>query len=356
MGLFDDKDDKTESATPKKLNEARNKGQVAKSQELGMAMLLLTALIALEIWGGGLQQALEAALRDGFSLRIPETMDKDWAVATIRKLIFGVFPAVLPLLALLVVVSIVTGFAQVGVRFVTEPIMPKIEKLNPMKGLARIFSLRALVTTGVAFLKFAVLGTILWLNVRSDLPVLMLLADHPFSETAPVVARLAFKILWWISIVLLAISLLDMLYQKWQFQRDMRMSKKDIKDEQKNTDGDPEVKGRIRRAMREVSMRRMMEEVPKADVIITNPTHFAVALKYDRINSTAPTVVAKGVDEVALKIREIATDNDVPIMEDPPLARAIFRGVRLGEEIPRRFYEAVATVLAHVFRLKKEAV
>ncbi|PIE22951.1 MAG: flagellar biosynthesis protein FlhB [Planctomycetota bacterium] len=355
MGLFQDKSDKTEKATPKRLSDARNKGQVAKSAELGMAMLFLLGLILVEAGGGSLIEALKEGLRQGFSLHVEPEITRTWAVETLRTAILRVAPGILIMMAILVATALVTGFAQVGIKFTIEPIRPKLEKLNPIAGLGRMFQLRSVMQTGLAFLKFVVLFGILWFNIQGDLPVLLTLADMPFAESAPIVAELAIKIFWWIAIVLLLLGILDLIYQKWQHQKDMRMSKQDIKDEAKSTDGDPEIKARIKRAMREVSRRRMMEEVPKADVVITNPTHFAVALKYEKSDMAAPSVVAKGADEVAFKIRELAKENKVPIMEDPPLARALFSSVRLGDEIPRRFYEAVAAVLARVLRMKQEA-
>jgi flagellar biosynthetic protein FlhB len=353
MGLFNDKDDKTEKATPKRLDEARNKGQTAKSTELSMAIALLASVIVFQITGSNLVHALKSILQEGLSIPTPEQGNRDWAIQLIHNTIGEVAPALFPFMGTLVGIGILVGIAQVGWKVTFEPLKPKFSKLNPISGLSKIFSPKALVKAILGALKLALIGAVLYLNLSADWGLILGLGDMPFERSSGIVAGIIIKTLWWIAVPLCALAVLDLLYQKWQFQRDMRMSKQDIKDEQKSTEGDPEVKARIKRAQREISRRRMMEEVPKADVIITNPTHFAVALKYEKSKMNAPTVVAKGSDLTAFRIREVAKENKVPIYEDPPLARALFRGVDLGEEIPSRFYQAVATVLAHILKQNK---
>ncbi len=353
MGLFNDKDDKTEKATPKRLSDARNKGQAAKSTELSTAVALLASVLIFQITGTNLVHALKSILQAGLSIPTPERGDRDWAIQLIQRTIGEVAPALIPFMLTLVVIGILVGIAQVGWKISYEPLKPKFEKLNPIAGLSKLFSPKALVKAILGALKLILIGLVLYLNLSADWGIILNLGDMPFERSSMIVAGIILKSLWWIAVPLCALAVLDLLYQKWQFRRDMRMSKQDIKDEQKSTEGDPEVKARIKRAQREIARRRMMEEVPKADVVITNPTHFAVALKYERSKMNAPTVVAKGTDQTAFRIREIAKENRVPIYEDPPLARALFRGVDLGEEIPSRFYQAVATVLAHVMKQAK---
>jgi flagellar biosynthetic protein FlhB len=229
MGLLNDKDDKTEPATPKRMSEARNKGQVAKSPELGMATLMLVGILLVQAGGSSLIDSLKAGLVGGFKLELVHDTSEAWAIQTLRGAIFRVLPAILVFSAVLVATALVAGFGQVGLKFTTEPIRPKLEKLNPMKGISRLFSLRSLMTTGLALLKFVVLFGILWLNISSDIPLLLKLAELPFSEAAPIVSQLAIKILWWIALVLLLLAIIDVVYQKWQHKRDMRMSKQDIK-------------------------------------------------------------------------------------------------------------------------------
>ncbi|MEZ5989362.1 MAG: flagellar type III secretion system protein FlhB [Planctomycetota bacterium] len=244
---------------------------------------------------------------------------------------------------------------QAGWQVSFKPLTPDLAKLNPLAGLQRIFSLKGLVRALVALAKFALLGLTLWFNVGDRLPLLFDLQNMPVEVAVPVVADLALDILWWIAVPLLLIGIIDLLYQRWDHTRSLRMSKQEVKDESKNEEGDPEIRARIRRAQRELATRRMMDEVPKADVVVTNPTHYSVALRYERGAMAAPRVVAKGVDEVALRIREVAREHEVPIWEEPPLARSLYAACDLDDEIPAELYQAVATVLAQVLRLKERA-
>ncbi|HHI79863.1 MAG TPA: flagellar biosynthesis protein FlhB [Planctomycetes bacterium] len=352
MGLFNDKDDKTEKATPKRLSDARNKGQAAKSTELSTAVALLASVLIFQITGTNLVHALKSILQAGLSIPTPERGDRDWAIQLIQRTIGEVAPALIPFMLTLVVIGILVGIAQVGWKISYEPLKPKFEKLNPIAGLSKLFSPKALVKAILGALKLILIGLVLYLNLSADWGIILNLGDMPFERSSMIVAGIILKSLWWIAVPLCALAILDLLYQKWQFRRDMRMSKQDIKDEQKSTEGDPEVKARIKRAQREIARRRMMEEVPKADVVITNPTHFAVALRYDQDTMAAPKVVAKGQDELAARIREIAREHDVPLLASPPLARALYFSTRVDQEIPAGLYEAVARVLAYLYQVK----
>ncbi len=355
MGIFDDNDDKTEAATPKKLADSRSKGNVAMSQELSMASLLIGAVLTLELTGPWILSALQRGLEHGLRVRRPTESGVGWAVQEFRSAALRVAPTLVPFMVGLLVFGLAVGFAQAGIKFTWVKLAPDINRLNPAAGLKKLVSLRGPMRAGLAVLKLVLLGTILWWQLGKDLNLLLSLPELPFAIAAPRVGKLLLQILWWIAVPIAALAILDLLYQRWQHARDQRMSKQEIKDETKQTEGDPEIKARIKRAQRELAKRRMMAEVPLADVIVTNPTHFAVALKYDRGRMTAPAVTAKGTDRVALRIRELARENGVPVMEDPPLARALHRGVRLGDEIPPKFYQAVATVLSHVMRMKRES-
>ncbi|MCA8968266.1 MAG: flagellar biosynthesis protein FlhB [Planctomycetes bacterium] len=357
MGIFDDRDDKTEEATPKRREDARRKGNVAWSQDLSMSTLLLAGVLAVESTGSIIIDALESLMLEGFQLRRPSAADIRWSLSAIDDVIYGIAPALLPLLAILVVVSLVAGLMQVGgFKLSTEKISPKFEKLNPASGLKRLFSPRGLVRASMSLVKLALLTCVLWIAVSARVEELMLLPELDFSAAAGRIAKLALAIFWWIAVTMFVISWIDFFYQRWQHARDLRMSKQEIRDENKQAEGDPEVKGRIRRAQRELARRRMMEEVPKADVVLTNPTHYSVALRYERSRMSAPTLVAKGTELVALRIREIAKSNGIPIVEDPPLTRALYRNVELGDEIPPKFYRAVASILSRVMKLDREAV
>ena len=292
-------------------------------------------------------------MRNGLTLRIHDTPTPAWAIRTMGSFFSAVLPPMAMFAGTLFVVATVIGYGQAGVKTSFHPVIPKLAKINPGAGIKRIFSHKGLMRALLALLKFVVLGSTLYFNIRGDLPLLLQLQGIPLVDAAPIIARLGIKVLWWIAVPLLFLGLIDYIYQRYDHWKGMKMSKQEIKDESKSEEGDPELKARIKRAQREIATRRMMEEVPKADVIITNPTHFAVALRYDKSKMNAPVVVAKGVDEIAFKIREIGQENHVPIMEDPPLARALFRTCDIDKQISPEFYQAVATVLAHVLSLKQ---
>ena len=354
MGILDDRDDKTEPATGKRKADARQKGQVGKSKELSMAGLIIAAIILLEYTGSWIIDALKEIMRTGFKVKMHEEVGIAWATQHFHNLALTILPAMLPFFIGMVFMALAINYLQVGWKITWAPLKPNLDRLNPMKGLKKLFSLSSFMPFFLAILKFTVLISTLYYNVKGDIPILLQLQGLPVEVAVPIVAKLAFKILWWIAIPLLLIGLIDFIYQKWKHAKDIRMSKQDIKDEHKNQEGDPEIKARIKRAQRQMAMNRMMSDVPKADVVITNPTHYALALRYDRVSMAAPKVVAKGTDEVASKIRELAKEHSVPIMEDPPLARSLYRACKVGDEIPHSFYQAVATVLSHVLKMKQK--
>lgn len=353
MSESTDKSDRTEPPTAKRKADSRKKGKVALSKELSTAVLLMGAVLMLDIAGPLITSGFQGNMTRGLTLRVHDTPTPAWAIMTMGKFFSGLLPPLILFAGTLFVVATIIGYGQAGIKTSWNPIVPKLEKINPGSGIKRIFSYKGLMRALIAFLKFTVLGSTLYFNIRGDLPLLLQLQGIPIVQAVPIIARLGIKVLWWIAVPLLFLGLIDYIYQRYDHWKGLKMSKQEIKDESKSEEGDPELKARIKRAQREIATRRMMEQVPKADVIITNPTHFAVALRYDRARMNAPTVVAKGVDEIAFRIREIARDNDVPIMEDPPLARALFRTCDLDRQIPPEFYQAVATVLAHVLNLEK---
>jgi flagellar biosynthetic protein FlhB len=244
------------------------------------------------------------------------------------------------------------GYGQIGVHWSREVFGFKLERLNPIANWRRVFNVQAVVRTGFALLKLAVIVGVLWFALSSKWPRLLALHEQPLPAAAREVADLALSSMLWIGAVVTALATADFAWQRFSFGQRNMMTKQEVEDERKNAEGDPAIKLRQRRARSELLKSRMLSDVKKADVVITNPTHFAVALRYDRKRDVAPVVVAKGADDVALQIRELARTNDVPLMEDPPLARALFRAVKVGQSIPEKFYQAVATVLGHVYRLK----
>jgi flagellar biosynthetic protein FlhB len=255
-------------------------------------------------------------------------------------------------LGLITLAAIIAPLALGGWSFAGQAMMPQFSRLNPIEGIKRMFAMRSLVELAKAMAKFGVVAVIATIVLWNDAPALMALGREPLQQAIGHAVQLSGKALLVISAGLLIIAGIDVPYQLWQYAKQMRMSREEIREEYKESEGSPEVKGRIRQLQQQLARQRMMQEVPKADVVVTNPTHFAVALKYDEKRMRAPIVVAKGADEIAAKIREVAGEHKVPIFEAPPLARVLFRNVDIGDEIPATLYIAVAQILTYVFQLK----
>ncbi len=258
----------------------------------------------------------------------------------------------IPFLLPLAIFGLVANILQVGFKMSTEAIAPKLNKLNPISGIKRFVSLKSLVELAKSILKLLFIGTIAYLLVKSDLDAFSLLIHQEVSQILVFIARVSLKIAFFVCLALIVLAVLDFLYQRWQHEKDLKMTKQEVKDEQKQTFGDPKVKSRIRSMQLEMARRRMMEAVPEADVVITNPTHLAIAIKFNAEEMMAPVVLAKGAGHVAQRIKEIASEHQVPRVEDKPLAQALFKMVELGDYIPAELYRAVAEVLAYVYRLK----
>ncbi|MEX1201215.1 MAG: flagellar biosynthesis protein FlhB [Methylophaga sp.] len=353
MAEQDSAQEKTEEPSAKRLQEAREKGQVPRSQELNTVMVLLASAAAMFVVGEGLIQSLGDVMKLGMSFDRNDLFDVGAMLDSLWK---GVEIMALDLLSFLVVTVIAALSAPAligGWNFSAQAMGIKPEKLSPLKGLKRIFGPQGLVELGKALGKFLLVGffgtVILW-GLRDQLLTL------GQQEVIPAMAELGYIVLWGFLAIcasLILIVLIDVPFQKWNHARQLKMTKQEVKDEHKETDGSPEVKGRIRRMQIQLSQARMMQDVPKADVIITNPTHYAVALRYDQSKSGAPVMVAKGADLIAQQIRMVGQHNDVPQLSAPPLARAIFYNTEIGEEIPAGLYIAVAQVLAFVFQLRR---
>ncbi len=344
-------EEKTEKATPKRKEEAREKGQVARSQDFSMAVLMMATAALLTIQGPRVASLLMSNMREflgGVPLKhmgIPE------AVGILKRIALLVGLVVGPLAVGVLLVALLAGVAQVGLRFTPKALEFKPDKFNPVSGMKRVFNVRGVMRMLFSVAKLAVLGLVLWITLRGDFGTLLNLSRVDIPVAAGVMLDSVLRLLWVVASVLFVLGVGDLVYQRWQHAKDLRMTKQEVKDEQKSVEGDPLIKGRIRQAQRKMARLRMMQEVPKADVVITNPTHAAVALQYDQEVMAAPRVVAKGWNEVALRIREIASENGVPLYEDPPLARGLCRAVEVGDEVPVRFYQAVAAVLSHVYRM-----
>lgn len=346
-------DDKTERATDKRREELRNKGQLARSPEVMTAFVLAAGLLGLLIGAGNLYRELGGYTQHILAQapEIPLTVSAFPAVLTeaVGVLVRGV--AVLFLAA--IVGAVLGNVVQVGFMVSWEALVPDLNKLNPINGLKNLFQWAKVVDLLKGVLKVAVVTWVAYLSVRgrlAELPAVALFSAGPLLQFT---LDLGFEILKNVLLVYVVIALVDFLFQKWQWEEKNKMSKQEIKDEYKQSEGDPLVRSRIRSLQREMARRRMMAEVPQADVVVTNPTHFAVALRYDPEKSAAPEVVAKGADQVAKRIIEVAEEHGVPLFQAPPVARALYQQVELGETIPAQMFQAVAEILAHVYRLSR---
>lgn len=350
--------EKTEPATAKKLNDARKEGQVAKSKEVGNFLGLLSLFLVLKIWAG----SMGLKLMSGFSTvynRIPDLVElengliipRDYA-SLINHYILAMLSIMLPVLAIGTLVAFVGDLVQVKWKPTSKPMQPKFSKMNPVKGLKKIISPNSLVELLKSFLKIGVIGYLVYTTLQDKLNMLMLLYDVPLLQAVLEIGELVIDLGLKISLLYIVIAAADFIYQKWKFKEDMKMSKQEVKEEFKNAEGDPQIKSKIRQKMMEASRRRMMQALPEADVVITNPTHFAVAIKYDPQEADAPLVLAKGEDYLAQKIKEKAREYHVEIVENKPLARMLYANVEVGEQVPPELYQAVAEVLAFVYNLQ----
>jgi flagellar biosynthetic protein FlhB len=343
--------ERTEKATPRKLSEARKKGNVARSMDVNTAVVLLAGVAAIRLQFGDMGGRIAEVTRALFS-NFPR---EDMTVESLHRLFvllgWQFFLIVAPCLGLLLVAGLVANYLQVGVLFTTETLKPSLSKISPLAGFKRIFSMRSLVEVLKALFKMGVVATIVYRTLEARYPELAATVLMDRVGVAALYAEVAWDIVWRAVLALVFFAVLDLFYQRWEYQRGLRMTKQEVKDEAKQTEGDPLVRGRIRRAQREAAKRRMMSEVPTATVVVTNPTHVAVALKYDRDTMPAPVVVAKGLDLVAQRIKSIAADSGVPMVENVPLARELYRRLDLQDEIPEDLYATVAEILVMVQKL-----
>jgi flagellar biosynthetic protein FlhB len=344
--------EKTEQPTQKRLEEARERGEVPRSRELSAAAVVLIAGAALYMMGGKMAGDMHGIMRAALSLSREQALDETHAITAFGNLIFSAMWACMPVLALTMLAALFSPLAIGGWNLAFGTLAPDFSRLSPLSGLKRMFSPNNLVELVKAFAKFGIVGAVAVIFLWSKTADLLALGSQPLHQAIGHAALLSGQALIVLAGSLALIAAIDVPWQLFQYSKRLRMSKQEIRDEYKESEGSPEIKGRIRQAQQEMARRRMMQEVPKADVVVVNPTHFAVALRYDEKRNRAPVVVAKGVDDVAARIREIATENLVPIFEAPPLARALYRNVDLGAEIPATLYVAVAQVLTYVYQLR----
>ncbi len=342
-------DDKTEPPTPRRRREARSSGQVAKSPDLTAAVLILAGFLALAILGPALWQSLlaitRAALYSESFINLDDTLPFAGAVAV------ETFKRLGPFLLILFFAMLITLVCQVGLLLTFKPLMPSLGKINPLNGIKRIFSVRSLMLAVVNFGKLIVVGIVAYLTLKESAAAIIHAFTFGYHSLFKLGSSLMFRLSMRLSVVLVILALLDLAWQRYRHERDMRMTKEEVKDELRSMEGSPETKRRQRQAQLQMAMRRLRTDVPTADVVVTNPIHVAVAIRYDPEEMVAPKVVAKGADQVALRIRQIAADFSIPIVERPPLARTLYQAVDVGEFVPERLYQAIAEILAYVYEL-----
>ncbi|RXY99257.1 flagellar biosynthesis protein FlhB [Fictibacillus sp. S7] len=346
--------EKTEKATPKKREESKKKGQVAKSADVNTAVTLFAAFLMLWFTGSAAAQKLfhlmEFTFQHNLTVELTEQNSQLLFVVLVKETAGILLPVLLTVLA----AGVFSNFIQVGFLFSGEAVRMKFERINPLQGFKRIYSLRALVELTKSVLKIAVVGCVTFFVIWSKKDQLLKVSQVSVESALGMYGKMSFQMGFYAALVLLLFSLLDYLYQKYDFEKSIRMSKQDIKDEYKKSEGDPKIKGKIKEKQRQMANRRMMQSVPNADVIITNPTHFAIALQYDDQKMEAPVVVAKGADLMALKIKKIARENKVTMVENRPLARTLYSRAEIGDAIPEDLFKAVAEILAYVYHLKNK--
>ncbi|HVS77072.1 MAG TPA: flagellar biosynthesis protein FlhB [Steroidobacteraceae bacterium] len=350
--MAENEQERTEQPTGKRLEKARQEGQVPRSPELNAAAVLLVTAGSLRLFGGHLGARLFDIMRSGLSVSPAEAVDPGLALSAASAELGHALIICAPVLGLTLLAALVAPLTLGGWNLSWDALAPDFTRLDPIAGIGRFLSARGAVELGKAFAKFLVVGAIAVAVLRNQSRHLLALGNAPLHAGIAQAATLTSDALLAVASGLALIAAVDVPWQLWQYTHKLRMTREEIREEFKESEGSPEVKSRIRRTEREIARRRMMHEVPKADVVVVNPTHFAVALRYDESRMRAPLVVAKGTDLIAARIREIATAHSVPIFEAPPLARALHHSVEIGGEIPATLYAAVAQVLTYIYQLR----
>lgn len=344
--------EKTEQATPKKREDARKKGQVAKSKDAASVGVLLACLIFFWFGTSGMIEKMMVLSKWLLTQSSRFNVDVNNIQDLLISLIYSVSAILLPLFLTAFFIALIVNYLQVGFVLSKESVTPKFSKLDPIKGFGKLFSLKSLVELVKNIFKILIVGFIVYINIKGEIENFIPLIDQSVWGIFIYIGEVSFKIVLMVSLALIILAVLDYIYQKWEFEKNLKMSKQEIKDEFKQTEGNPLVKARIKRLQRDASRKRMMDSVPKADVVITNPTHLAVALSYDQTSSSAPKVVAKGAGFIAEKIKDIARKNNVAIVNNKPLARVLYKTIAVDEIVPTNLYKAVAEILAFVYNMK----
>lgn len=339
-------EERTESATPRRREEARKKGQVAKSAELTSVFMFLMGLVSLKLLFPYMFNNIKEFAEYTFG-----NISRGEAFENCGfQMLFLLSKVLGPFSILMVISALVINYAQVGLLLSPEALLPKFDRIDPVKGWNRMFSKRTIIALAQSFLKLIVVGYVVYVTIKNDEPKILGLADMQIRPAVVTIVEETFKMAYRAGFLLLGMAILDYAYQRWEYEQSLRMTRQEVREELRNTEGDPLIKSRIRSIQRQLAMNRMMQAVPKAAVVITNPTHIAVALKYDREVDQAPKVCAKGKNLIAEKIKAIAYENDVPVVENPPLAQALYK-LDIDQEIPVSLYKAVAEILARIYAM-----
>lgn len=349
----ENKDQKTEEPSAKRIQDAEERGNFAHSRELTSAFILMMAILAFTLGGSFVTKKMMATWHN----LISQAHTVEPTIPAMRELLAWIVQNVLtilsPILLSIMVGGIVVNLMQTGgLKFSGHPLIPKFNKLNPISGTQRMFSMVALMELFKSLFKVTLISLIAFFTIKSHFSEIPAMTDFGVGQILTFMGRVGLEIMIQVLLALIVLAFIDYLFQRFTYMKNLRMTKQEVKDERKDTEGSPQVKQRIRSVQLEMMRRRMMAAVPEADVIVTNPTHYSIAIKYDRNRHDAPVVVAKGMGPVALRIREIARENDVPLVEDKPLARLLYKTVDIGQYIPAELYRAVAEILAYVYRLK----
>lgn len=348
--------ERTEAATQRRKDEARRRGQVVKSMEVVSAVTLLTTWVTLQTGGSLMVRQLSLFTQESYALIAHPDFSEGAVGDLLRRLMLVTVIIAFPVVLAALVSGLLANYLQVGFVFTFEGVSPKFSRINPGEGFKRIFSRRSLMEFVKGLLKLTIVGFVAYNAIMGDLPHFAGLLDQPATATATILMQVMDKLVLRVGLSLLGVGLADYLYQRFEFNQSLKMTKQEVREEMKETEGDPLVKSAIRRRQREMARHRMMEDVKKADVVVTNPTHFAIAIRYKASEGAAPRVVAKGQGLLAQRIKEIAREADIPLVENKPLAQALYKAVDLGKPIPQELYQAVAEVLAVVYRLKGRAM
>ncbi|MFH0730496.1 MAG: flagellar biosynthesis protein FlhB [Pseudomonadota bacterium] len=348
--------EKTEKATGRKREKAREEGQVVKSQEVASVLVLLIGICVLYVFGHLFYPKAIQIFQENFIFEKIPRFDIEYCLTLLNKNMSLLFSLILPLMGAVFVTAFAANIFQVGFVISTKAIAFKLDKFNIIKGFGRLFSLKALMELFKSLIKLTVIGSIAYLVIQGEMSQLEKLYNASVAHIFIFLLKGIFKIFIWVALIMMIVAIMDYSYQRWQFEKDLRMTKQEVKEEYKETEGDPLVKSRIRSIQIQAARKRMMQQVPTADVVVTNPTHLAVAIKYDPLSMAAPQVVAKGAGLIAERIKALASEHHIPVVENKELARNLYKLLEVGEQIPSEFFRAVAELLAYVYKLKGKTV